>query len=297
MKIGIIGLGTLGEYYIRDFNLFNTKVIISKNSTLKSTINKNNLLKKKYKLNILAAKNYNDFLNKKIDTVLICSPNDSHLYHLQKSINKKKDVIIEKPIISLKKRLSKGYFIDKLNKILSHNKKIYYNLINEYYAKKYLELFINNKFKNKKFDFIYHTDGTHKKEDIMNDLLPHLFSILDNLLDYNRISKIKKKITLNKNIIQFYADECLCNIELIQNSKKKLKFGLDNLIVEREIYEKNGNITTFLKCKKIKKKIETNNPLTENIKKIIISAKKYDKKSEYKKITNNFKKCCNIFYA
>ena len=236
MKIGIIGLGTLGEYYTRDFNRFNTKVIVSKNSTLKSTINKNNLLKKKYKLNILAAKNYSDFFNKKIDTVLICSPNDSHLYHLQKSINKKKDVIIEKPIISLKKSLSKKYFIDKLNKILSHDKKIYYNLINEYYAKKYLELFINHKFKNKKFDFIYHTDGTHKKEGIMNDLLPHLFSILDNLLDYNKVSNIKKSITLNKNIIQFYADDCFCNIELIQSSKKKLKFGLDNLIVEREIY-------------------------------------------------------------
>ena len=35
MKIGIIGLGTLGEYYTRDFNRFNTKVIVSKNSTLK----------------------------------------------------------------------------------------------------------------------------------------------------------------------------------------------------------------------------------------------------------------------
>ena len=64
MKIGIIGLGTLGEYYTRDFNRFNTKVIVSKNSTLKSTINKNNLLKKKYKLNILAAKNYSEILIK-----------------------------------------------------------------------------------------------------------------------------------------------------------------------------------------------------------------------------------------
>ena len=77
-------------------------------------------------------------------------------------------------------------------------------------------------------------DGKQKKENIMNDLLPHLFSILDNLLDYNTISNIKKCITLNKNIIQFYADDCLCNIEFIQGSKKKLKFGIDNFIVERE---------------------------------------------------------------
>ena len=297
MKIGIIGLGTLGGYYARDFNRFNSKIIVSKNSTLKSTINRNNLLKKKYKLNIHAAKNYNDFFNKKIDTVLICSPSESHLYHLQKSINKKKNVIIEKPIISLKKNLSKKYFIDRLNKILSNNKKIYYNLINEYYAKKYLKLFTNHKFKNKKFDFIFHTNGKQKKENIMNDLLPHLFSILDNLLDYKKISNIKKNITLNKNIIQFYADDCLCNIEFKQGSKKKLKFGIDNFIVEREIYKKDGDIETFLEYKKTNKKIKTHNPLTENIKKIILNDKKYDINAEYKKITNNFKKCCNIYYA
>jgi hypothetical protein len=77
-------------------------------------------------------------------------------------------------------------------------------------------------------------------------------------------------------------------------------FGLDDLIVEREIHEENGGIKTFLICKKIDKKIKTNNPLTENIKKIIISAKKYDKHSEYKKITNNFKKYPlteEIFYS
>ena len=56
MKIGIIGLGTLGEYYVRDFNRFNTKVIVSKNSTLKSTINKNNLLKKKVSIKYICSK-------------------------------------------------------------------------------------------------------------------------------------------------------------------------------------------------------------------------------------------------
>ena len=298
MKIGIIGLGTLGEYYARDFNKYNAKIIVSKNSKLKSTINKNNLLNKKYKMKVHSAKNYKDFFKKKFDTVLICSPNDSHLDHQQKSIKKNKNVIIEKPIISLKKNLSKKYYVKKLNKILSNNKKIYYNLINEYYAKKYLELFKNYKFKNKKFDFIYHTNGTHKKEDIMNDLLPHLFSILDNLLKYNKISDIKKKISTNKNIIKFYADRCLCNVEFVQNSNiKRLKFGLDDYMVERESFEINEKVKTFLKCNKNKKKIKVNNPLTEKVKKIILYNKKYNKKLEYEKITNNVEKCCDIFYA
>ena len=72
---------------------------------------------------------------------------------------------------------------------------------------------------------------------------------------------------------------------------------MDNFIAEREIYKKDGDIETFLECKKINKKIKINNPLTENIKKIILNDKRYDIKAEYKKITNNFKKCCNIYYA
>ncbi len=47
MKIGVIGLGTLGEYYVRDFKKFKTKIVASKNSTLLSTLKKNNLIKKK----------------------------------------------------------------------------------------------------------------------------------------------------------------------------------------------------------------------------------------------------------
>lgn len=47
MKIGVIGLGTLGEYYVRDFKKFKTKIVASKNSRLSSTLKKNNLIKKK----------------------------------------------------------------------------------------------------------------------------------------------------------------------------------------------------------------------------------------------------------
>ena len=109
MKIGVIGLGTLGEYYVRDFKKFNTKVVVSKNSKLLSTLKKNNLIKKKYNINLIAAKNYKDFFKKKFDTVLICSPSKLHLDHLEKSLKNKKNIIIEKPIISLEKIKTEKY--------------------------------------------------------------------------------------------------------------------------------------------------------------------------------------------
>ena len=36
MKIGILGLGKLGEYYARDLSSLDAKIITSKNSTYKS---------------------------------------------------------------------------------------------------------------------------------------------------------------------------------------------------------------------------------------------------------------------
>ena len=145
---------------------------------------------------------------------------------------------------------------------------------------------------------IYHTNGKHKYHDIMDDLLPHLFSILDNLINYKKISNIKKKIFRDLNIIQFKADDCQCNIKFLQNAKrKKLKFGLDNLLVERETYEINETVTNFLICRSLKKRIKIDNPLTENIKKIALNYKKYNKDKEYQKIRSNLAKSCKIYYA
>ena len=65
MKIGILGLGKLGEYYARDLSSLGAKIITSKNSTYKST-KKNELIKIKYNIDIHAAKNLKIFLIKKL---------------------------------------------------------------------------------------------------------------------------------------------------------------------------------------------------------------------------------------
>ena len=298
MKLGIIGLGKLGEFYIRDFKKFKIDLLAVKNSSPNSSIKRVKFINKKYKTNLKPAKNYKDFFKFKFDTSLICSPSSYHLKHIKISLKKNKDIIIEKPIISLKKEKSQGWALKKLNQILSYKKKIFYNLINEYYAEKYIQLFKNFKLDYEKFDFIFHTNGTHNYEDIIDDLIPHFFSVFDKIYKYKKITKIKKSIYKNKCIINFYADKCYCNIEFLQKSMiKKFEFGFDNYMVERQAIVKNEKISIYLKSKKIKKKIKVLNPLTENIKKIVRNNKRYNKNFEYKKIKNNLKQCCKIFYA
>lgn len=150
----------------------------------------------------------------------------------------------------------------------------------------------------KRFDFIFHTNGTHSYDDIIDDLIPHFFSIFNKIYKYKNITKIKKTIYKDKCLINFYADKCYCNIELLQKSTiKKFKFGFDNYLVERQTILKNEKVTIYLKSEKIKKRIKVLNPLTEKIKSIVRNNKRYNKNYEYKKIKDNLTHCCKIFYA
>ena len=57
MKLGIIGLGRLGEYYLRDFNKNKINFLIIKNSSIRSSFKKAELINKKYKTRLKTANN------------------------------------------------------------------------------------------------------------------------------------------------------------------------------------------------------------------------------------------------
>ena len=52
MRLGIIGLGKLGEYYVRDFKKFKIDLLTIKNSSPTSSIKKTKFINKKYKTNL-----------------------------------------------------------------------------------------------------------------------------------------------------------------------------------------------------------------------------------------------------
>ena len=297
MKIAILGLGQIGEYYLRDFLKFNCKIKVFKNSKFSSSLKKKKYIREKYNINIDCAKNFKTFFSVKFDTLLICSPNKRHYNHLKYGINKNKKIIIEKPIISLTNYSTIQKAEDRMKKIIESNPKIIYLLINEYYADIYKKIFNIKIMTKKKFIFNFHTQGNCNYKEIMDDLLPHFFSIFNKLHKYKQIKNIKYNINKNNNLIQFKADKCLCQINLKQKSKnKKFEFGFDNSIIRRlegNLTKKNKILIQNLSNNKINK-IE--NPLTLYVKKYT-NKNKIDYKEERNKIIKNFYNCCKIYYA
>lgn len=297
MKIAILGLGQIGEYYLRDFKRFGYEIIVFKNSNRNSSLKKQKYIEKKYKIKIAYANNFNSFFNFKFDTLLICSPNKYHLKHLNYGIKNDKNIIIEKPIISLAKYSNIIDAQDEFDNLLKNNPKIIYLLINELFADVYKKIFNIKKIQKKQFIFNFHTKGSYNYRDIMDDLLPHFFSIFNKIYKYNKISNINLLIKKNSNIIKFKANNCLCLLNFKQKSKyKKFEFGFQNHIINR-VENQNTKNNEILIGNSIDKKIrKIQNPLTAYIQKYALE-KKINYNFERKKIIKNFNNCCKIYYA
>ena len=61
-NLGIIGLGRLGEFYLRDLVNLKINPIILKNSTYKTSLKRVQELNKKYNLKVKAARTFKRFL-------------------------------------------------------------------------------------------------------------------------------------------------------------------------------------------------------------------------------------------
>jgi hypothetical protein len=160
---------------------------------------------------------------KKFDLIDICTSNSSHDLYL-KYIDKSNSIIlIEKPIISLKK-FGKSYK-KILNHIYKNNKKIIVCYPMTYLAKNFKKYFKNNRIQNT-FDFIFETGGRYNGELINIDLMPHALSFISSFFDRRVLCKKNlkiKKIEVNKNkwSSRFSIDKINFLIKLFEKNKKK----------------------------------------------------------------------------
>lgn len=285
MKVGIIGIGSIGEYYVRDLKKYNVEIVTCINSNYKSTKARCKNINKKYQTNISPAKNISHFFNKKFEIVIILCPNHLHLKYILYSIKKNKSVLVEKPLFDLNK-INLSTFNQIIKKFSKLDKNyIFCNLSNNIYADYYKKIFNKSLSIRKEFIFRYNTMGNHQFNDIYIDILPHFFSIFDNLYKYKKITNINKKIQKDNVFISFFADKCKCKIYLRQSSKyKKLEFGFEQDIVRRAQIIKNNKLQTFLVDKISKKQIFVPNPLSKSLRKFIDLNTKKIKKNQ---ITNN----------
>ena len=250
MNCALIGTSKFAEVHLLELIKIGAKklVIISRNA------NKWRILCKKYKskfpkVNFEFSKK-KILKEKKFDLIDICTSNNSHDLYL-KYIDKSNSIIlIEKPIISLKK-FGKNYK-KILNSIYKNNKRIIVSYPMTYLAKNFKKYFKNSNMQ-KTFDFIFKTGGKYNGEYINIDLMPHVLSFISSFFNHRILLKknlkIKqKKIRKNEWLSRFSLDKINFLIALSEKRKQKtsLTIQLNEKKIIRETKIINGRFLNFL---------------------------------------------------
>tara|TARA_S200000501_G_scaffold63916_1_gene54750 strand:+ start:2885 stop:3781 length:897 start_codon:yes stop_codon:yes gene_type:complete len=244
MNCALIGTSKIAEVHLLELIKIGAKkiVIISRN------INRGKNLCEKYKYKFpnvnFCYSNKKILKEKRFDLIDICTSNGTHDLYL-KYINKSNNIIlVEKPIISLKK--FKSNYKKILDQIYKKNNRLLVCYPMTYLAKKFKKYF-NSKKKYNTFDFIFHTGGRYNKENINIDLMPHALSFISSFFSNKMLYKNLKinNITVKKN-------------------KWVSKFSLDNINFLFDLSEKNKSKTSLM-IKYNKKKIIRNTKIINNL--------------------------------
>ena len=139
--------------------------------------------------------NHNIFKIKKFDLIDICSNSKYHLKNLLNIPSQKTKILIEKPIISLKR---KENFRELLDKIYSKHTNIFVSYPMYYLAKSFKKITKNKNITIKKINIYYQTTGKHIYREIFVDLAPHAFSFIISLLGVKK----NQNFLINKIILK-----------------------------------------------------------------------------------------------
>ena len=271
-SIGIIGVRGIGRIYLRELSILGIKKIFILGKSYKQSLKNKRQLELETNIEITPCKNINDFKNRKLDLICICSPTTTHLNLINKFSKTKSKLLVEKPLFDIDHLSYKK--IDKIIKSLFDNKKkqILTNLPLIEYTKSLKSKFKINKNKISKIYFKYFTSGGHSYKNIAIDLLPHALSFLlcfhsikkeDVLINYIKMKKNSWKINFKFKKINCFFDFN----QNIQRKKSILQIKLNNKNFQR-IQKRNMNRSIknieYIKSGKLIKKIK--NPMSESIK-------------------------------
>jgi hypothetical protein len=274
-SIGIIGVRGIGRIYLRELLTLGVKKIFILGKSYKQSLKNKRELELSTNIEIIPCKNMNDFKNKKLDLICICSPTNTHLNLINKLSKTKSKLLIEKPLFDIK-NLSYKKIYKITNNLFENNKtNILTNLPLVEYAKSLKSKFKIDKNKLSKINFKYYTSGRHIYKNIAIDLLPHAISFLLSLNYIKKKNILIDSIKMKKNSwkINFSFKKINCLFDFNQNIQRKksiLQVKLNNKsykrIQKRNINRSIKNIEFIERGKQIKK---INNPMSESIKKNI----------------------------
>lgn len=295
LNCAIIGSTKIAKIHTRELIKNNIKdiTLISRNKKKSKLFS--NLLNQEYNFN---SKYSNHSIIKKnyFSLIDICSNVKFHEKHIKSITKKNCKILVEKPLIKLKRGKN---FQSILDKIYLKNKKIFVSYPMFYLAKTFKSNFNYNTKNIKKINFYYQTCGKHISREIFLDLAPHVLGFFLSLTGIVR----NPKLLINKIIVKKMSFKCYCiinnvifNFNLIQDSTKKtsiFKFEINDHKVTRITKLKNNNFQNYLKLKK--KIVPVANPMAKVIKDYL----KKDYKNTYKinkKLTYSITKITQEIY-
>lgn len=226
-KTAIIGTGYWGSIIVNTLIDITKKKIIVYDKLKENSL----LLKRKFKNRILIAENYNEILrNKQINNVILATHPDINHFLGKKILSYKKNLFVEKPIVTDLKKLS------DLIKLAKKNNKIlmggYIYLYNSY-IKKIKDIIQKDELGNIKYIEIQRKNlgPIRNKIDSHLDLGTHDISILKFLFN----KKIKIKNLIKRNILKKNISDITSINLIIGNIKCEITSSWLNPTKERKI--------------------------------------------------------------
>lgn len=249
IPVAVIGAAGIGRVHIREFLAAGADVVGILGSNPKSTKLRAKELSDEFNLKLHAYADLEELINSNLQAVSICSPPETHLKILERTLGSDLYVFCEKPLFWHSVR--KKSFLNKTltNLMGTANGKLLVNTSNAWFIETYKSLTQNYE-KPKEFHLRFYTHGHHSKENIGLDLLPHGLSLLLELGCKGEIEALKVEAGDNEYQCEFIIDGVSSHFDFREdeNYPKELSFKLDGVEVKRIQKFENGQYSVFLEC-------------------------------------------------
>ena len=271
INCSLIGFGKWGKKIYES-------IILQKNLKIKYICKKNIDEISQLKLNTNVVGSFKEAINDQIDAVFIATPSETHFEIAKYALTNKKQVFIEKPICFKNNEFQLLKSLAKKNSLILHVN--YIHLYNE----NFISLIkIYNQNKNNEKTFIKILLGNNmpirKETNILMDWGPHVFSIINHILNsrcYDLISSRINSKTNNKSKYNLYLKFIYKNIHiktLFGNDFKK-KNTYINISQNFNRYEYSDTFSNIMLNKESKRiNFQSKSPLENSILQFIRSFK------------------------
>ncbi len=249
LPVAVIGASGIGRIHIREFLAVGANVIGILGSNRKSTLIRAKKLSNEFDLKLRAFSSLEELINANPKAVSICTPPETHLKILERTLDSGLYVFCEKPLFW--EASPSGDFVKKsLDSLMAKTKdRLLVNTSNAWFLESYKAL-IGNYEKPKEFIFRFSTHGSYREKDIGLDLLPHGLSFLVELGCRGNIEALQVEVRHNEFNCQFNLDGVRCYFDFREDEKypKGLSFIIDGIEVKRIQSFEGGQYSVHLQC-------------------------------------------------